>query len=204
MKLASTKYMLVIAFAIIGSIACQDCLTVVKRYWQCNWFYPLMKQYNKTSPYIQDKMVNYELVGEQFTLTQNLSQYTTFSSAMNFFRSIYLKMAKNKCWSKLFIDTLGKYSPMILNKNYFDEAVKIIGDFKSLFAASLTNDPGDAVTAYWKKWGGGEMTSLQSFCLKNDFTSNLYDFYNSSSIFCDIDNDIYNEVLHTLLSLLPI
>lgn len=190
LKLASTKYTLLVALAIVASVTCQDCFTGTKKYFLSKYFFPLMTQPVKSGPFIQDPSVDYDLTGEQFILTRKLATtYPNFTAAMGFFQKMYAEMSKNKYFTAAFLDRDGVYSPLFAKKRgLFDDAVKIIGDFKNYFAANLQTSP----NGFWD----AASPALTTWCFKNDYTSNLFQFYNTANVFCNLDDDVWQEVTH--------
>lgn len=197
MKIVSTKLSLVVFLAIVASIACQDCFTGIKKWAQCTYIPNLMKQIPpKTGVYIQDSMFPFDIVSDEFIQALNLSvKYPNFTSAMNFFRNtIYSsKNKKNKCFGTKFLDQRGKYSIIFSNTNFFNDALAILTNFSREYPSRRSLPKGTTVE-YWNKFGANKLTTLRDFCLKNDYTSNVYDFYDSRDPLCSIDDDNYNEV----------
>lgn len=160
------KYALVLVLlaVVVGSMSCQDCVSAIKKYWRCKWFYPLMKQYDKTKPYVVNSMINYDLTGEQFTLTQNLTKnYPNFTKAFAFFSSIHKEMNNNKCWKTNFLNREGVYSAFFLKKGYYDDALQIISDAKAKFAGNIMSKPGGKIADDWAEWGVEEGSTLMNF-----------------------------------------
>ena len=190
LKLALRKYtLLVVALAIVASVTCQDCFTGTKKYFLSKYFFPLMTQPDKSGPFVQDPSVNYDLTENKFILTRKLDvTYPNFTAAMGFFQKIYTEMGNNKYFSAAFLDRDGVYSPLFAKKRgLFDGAVQIIGDFKNYFAANLKTSPND----FWDI----NSPSLTTWCFKNDFTSNIFKFYNTGDVLCNVDDNTWQEVI---------
>lgn len=188
----SKLVLVALLFALVGSIACQDCYTTIVKYYKCKWFYPFLTPI-KNGPYEQIPMLNYDLITEQFIATQNLTtRFPNFTASMSFFQSIFKEMKKNKCFTTKFLDVSpGTYSPIFFTKGYYDDVVQIIRDFKTKFAPDLLSRPEDQVLARWDDWKN--KPTITNFCLMNDFTSRIYGFYNTTGTDCGLTDDEFTE-----------
>lgn len=200
MKLVFGKYILaVVLMAILDSVASQDCFTLIKKSWQCRFFDRLMIQKPpKTGHFIQNPVIDYDLVSEPFTLTQKLNiKYQNFSAAATFFQKTFKDLyTKNKCFYFRFLNRRGVYSPIFTKSGYLGDFVRIVNAFKEQFEPYRLNSlPATSkVAAYWNQWGSSNMPTLTDFCIRNDYTSNIYSFYNTTEILCDVDENEFAEV----------
>lgn len=186
----------IVALAIFGSIEC-GCFKYIKKYWECNYFYSLMV---KNGTYKQDPKLGYDLINEKFTQFIGIPNITTFDDAMNYYQQMYKDVTKKgsdtaTCY-KPSLDYDGAYSRLFLNKGYLTDFKTIISGFKSEIASKLLKLSDSTIQGYWEDYGSDYLQILLDFCLKNDFTSNNFDFYQDSAFACQIDDqsDVYFDV----------
>lgn len=197
----SSKYALLVALAILGSIDC-DCYTVTKKYFLCKYFYPLVVQSPpKIGPYIQDPSIPYDLVSDGFVWSRKIENYT-LNASIPFFQNVYKEMSgkspQAKCFNTEFLDKDGSYS-RLFSKSYYDGTKAIIENLKNAFAPfKYTQDKAIVLLSLiWPDFLN--QSRLTKFCFENDFTPNIYYFYNSSAFSCRRNpNDLFFSEVKTL------
>lgn len=172
----------------------QDCFKAIKKNRLCKYHIGDMGPAPNGTYVI--KQNHTDPITEKSTLAY-LNLDKDFLIVMDEFRSLFAqnrdRSTRAKCFKNAFLNREGVHTLLFANNAYLSLAKLYIGDFKEAYKSQLKQ--ASQIEYIWESWGSAHLRNLTQYCLQNDYTSNLYKFYDESIFSClEPEDDTYKEV----------